>query len=50
MRGKQKNQTVKSVFTITITNDMGDVVDQQRVVAENPREALVKAYPHIFQK
>lgn len=48
MKGTQKNQTVKTWYTITITNDYGDVVDQQRVVAESPREAIVKAYPMIF--
>lgn len=41
----QKNQTVKRWYTITITNDAGDVVDEQRVVAESPREAVAKAYP-----
>ena len=47
MNGIQKNQTVKSWYTITITNDAGDVVDQQRVVAESPRDAVAKAYPLI---
>lgn len=50
MRFTQKNQTVKSWYTITITNDAGDVVDQQRVVAESPREAIAKAYPTIVTK
>lgn len=50
MKGIQKNQTFKRWYTITITNDAGDVVDQQRVAAESPREAIVKAYPMIFTK
>lgn len=48
MNGIQKNQTVKRWYTITITNDAGDVVDEQRVVAESPREAIAKAYPSII--
>lgn len=48
MKGIQKNQTIKKAYTIIILNDMGDEVDRQRVVAESPREAIVKAYPMVF--
>lgn len=46
----QKNQTVKRAYTIIILNDIGDEVDRQRVVAESPREAIVKAYPMIISR
>lgn len=46
----QKNQTVKHVYTIIIRNDLGDVVDMRSIEAESPREAIVKAYPTIFDK
>lgn len=48
MKGIQKNQTVKNVYTIIIRNELGDVVDMRSVEAESPREAIVRAYPKIF--
>ena len=50
LKGKQKNQTTKRRYTITITNDMGFEVDKRIVTAENPREAIRIAYARIFDQ
>lgn len=47
---KLKNQTKKNKYTIVIINDDGFVVDRKEVEAENPREAVRKAYANIFSQ
>lgn len=50
LKGKQKNQTKKKTYTITITNDDGYEIDKRVVQAENPREAVRIAFSRIFDQ
>lgn len=48
LKGKQKNQTKKSKYTIVIIGEDGYVIDRKVVEAENAREAVKLAYSNIF--
>ncbi|MBQ2641327.1 MAG: hypothetical protein IJG15_04945 [Lachnospiraceae bacterium] len=47
MKPIMKNQTVKRLWTIRITDDEGNEIDCQSIWAESAREAVAKAYPFV---
>lgn len=47
LNGKIKNQTVKQEFTVIVTNDYGDEIINQTVMAESAREAVCKVFPFL---